>query len=636
MFLSQEASAVLFTVIRLALQTSSIYLISCLASRTYNLTYLERINGGFFARVNYILFTKSPSHRQQHLGRFYVALALLVSLALTYLPALLSDMYPVEDKFRLETQTPFDLSLRFIKPTNIPPGNTSASNILAAMGLSVAVEGQKFFDYSNPAHPKLGTCQFIDGGWSNATYFAGGDYAWCPQTKTEYNLNKPYGRILALGNDNSISSEPIRANSTHGAFEYYNLTSNRRDPFAPLEMFRRMAFFKDSWSNGPRSLEYCLLRSRLYRNNCARSSIGYLRMFEKQPAIITRRMLWQNIDKSSPKPVDVANCSQFSTTGLRAMCLQVISLPTSNDEGRMFSLQSRTTDDDGGLLYEVITKHITSSESVGIRDSEMFVLEAMSVQTRLVVYDVVVNEAEWQALKASFDLMEFDEQEIFETTNVIRIFGDRPKIPIDWEHHDWSSDDYKNLTDFLLGGTLLNDATLLVRKPELLADVSNLIVILLFGASLLMIVPGFIVSRGIPSMIRDPLTEVLHEVYASSSKNKSSVLGNNKKVPRLSFRNRRVANLLLESQPVQDSETYSSKTESDNPNSLASSIVPMSEMATAAAMSSSPPSNYGRQRRTLILRMELESDDEDDAVELLERKNQDVASSHHIAFHIDE
>ncbi|KAK3836840.1 MAG: hypothetical protein J3R72DRAFT_493494 [Linnemannia gamsii] len=450
--------------------TSSIYLISCLASRTYNLTYLECINGGFFARVNYILFTKYPSHRQQHLGRFYVALALLVSLALTYLPALLSDI---------------------------------TSNILAAMGLSA--EGQK------------------------------------------YNLNKPHGRILALSNDNPISSEPIRTNSSH---ECYNLTAILSLLWRCFAVWR----FKESWLNGPRSLEY-LLRSRLYRNNCARSSIGYLRMFEKQPAIITRRMLWQNIDKSSPKPVDVANCSQLSTTGLRAMCLQVISLPTSNDEGRMFSLQSRTTDDDGGLLYEVITKHITSSESLGIRDSDMFVLEAMSVQTRLVVYDVVVNEAEWQALKASFDLMEFDEQEIFETTNVIRIFGDSPKIPIDWEHHNWSSDDYKNLTYFLLGGTLLNDTTLLVRKPELLADVSNLIVVLLFCASLLMIVPGFIVSRGIPSMIRDPLTEVLHEVYASSSKNKNSVLGNNKKVPRLSFRNHRVANLLLESQPVQDSET---------------------------------------------------------------------------------
>ncbi|KAG0283110.1 hypothetical protein BGZ96_012519, partial [Linnemannia gamsii] len=220
--------------------TSSIYLISCLASCTSNLTYLERINGGFLARVSYMLFTKSPSHRQQQLGRFYVALALLVSLALTYLPTLLNDMYPVENKLRLETQDSFDLSVRFVKTTNIPPGNTSTSNILAAKGLSV--EDRKFFGYSNTTHPKLRTCQFMYSDSKNASSIHG-DYAWCPQVNTVYSINfNPFGHILALGKGDTITSEPIRANSSHGVFEYYNLTTNFGQPLVPLKMFRRMAF----------------------------------------------------------------------------------------------------------------------------------------------------------------------------------------------------------------------------------------------------------------------------------------------------------------------------------------------------------------------------------------------------------
>ncbi|KAG0283111.1 hypothetical protein BGZ96_012520 [Linnemannia gamsii] len=210
-------------------------------------------------------------------------------------------------------------------------------------------------------------------------------------------------------------------------------------------------------------------------------------------------------------------------------------------------------------------------------------MEAMSVQTRLAVYDGVIDGERWKAAReasynSTFNAIHINEQEIFETTNV--------------------------------------------KETSL---------------CLLMTVAGFIVSRGIPSTIREPLTEVLHEVYSSSSKNKKFFFGDNKKVPWLSFRKRRIANLLLELQPVKDSKTYNNKTNSCNRNSLASSTTSMSEMATAAARSSSPPSNSGRQRRTLVLRMELESDDEDDAVELLERKkSQVIVSSRHIAFHTDE
>lgn len=74
MYHNQEESAFLLTVIQLALQISTIFPISHLASRTYNLTNLEGINGGFLDRVNYIFFTKFPSRRQEYLGRFYVAL----------------------------------------------------------------------------------------------------------------------------------------------------------------------------------------------------------------------------------------------------------------------------------------------------------------------------------------------------------------------------------------------------------------------------------------------------------------------------------------------------------------------------------------------------------------------------------
>ncbi|KAG0098616.1 hypothetical protein BGZ93_010970 [Podila epicladia] len=110
----------------------------------------------------------------------------------------------------------------------------------------------------------------------------------------------------------------------------------------------------------------------------------------------------------------------------------------------------------------------------------------------------------------------------------------------------FTSNNTQNLVEFLLGGTLLNNGTLIVRDSWLVAEVSDLVVGLLFGASLAVVLAALVISYGIPSLVRDPISDVLQQVMAS----KIIFVGSRGSM--YSPRTRRTANLVLDIQRKED------------------------------------------------------------------------------------
>jgi hypothetical protein len=183
MYLTQGQSTFLFTVVRLGLQSASLFLIAHIASRTYNVTYLERINGGVLSRINYLCFSKFPSRRKHHLGRFFVALTLVITTALTYLPTLLSSVFPVRPTFLESNQQPFHVpATKVLKPTSLSPGHTTVEDILLGMGLSL--NGSEFKSYS--AKPSaLQPCHQMKDVDTNVCPPDGGEYGVSFRTSEE-------------------------------------------------------------------------------------------------------------------------------------------------------------------------------------------------------------------------------------------------------------------------------------------------------------------------------------------------------------------------------------------------------------------------------------------------------------------
>ncbi|KAG0232901.1 hypothetical protein BGW42_007810 [Actinomortierella wolfii] len=200
--------------------------------------------------------------------------------------------------------------------------------------------------------------------------------------------------------------------------------------------------------------------------------------------------------------------------------------------------------------------------------------------------------------------LEVCNQDIFEAT--YRVPALVAENDASWKEWGFSEDDIDNFKTFLFGGTAFNNGTLLVTPPSLLADVSNIVVGLLFGICLFMVVLALILSRGVPAMVRDPISEILPEIKASQKRwdSSSSSISPDTETSAIStsFLKRRVAHLTLEHQPLPDIE-------SDSKNASTTSLIP----------SKSPP-----RRGRLVLRMEIDGDDEDESIELLETvKNRD-------------
>ncbi|KAF9585771.1 hypothetical protein BGW38_000819 [Lunasporangiospora selenospora] len=609
MYLSQSASAFLFTVIRQVLQISSVFFITHTASRSYNLTYLERINGGFLTRVNYLLFAKLPSGHNHSLGRFYVGIVLVITLALNYLPTLLSDLYPVQPVFLESSSQPFNISARFIKPTSLVPSQTNVSTILLNMGVSLG--DAQVFGYSETPSPQRTTCQPKSQGYD------------CSENEDEeVFITFPYRageNPLALGYGMDSDNSPRNALGPAGEqFAYFNFTSNRLNSYSVVDMYRQAVYYalKDDESfhpravpNGPRSLEQCLFRTKA-EGRCVRDSLTYV---ASDPGVflVSRRVSFQtiraHIDDAADsedtediggtvitnKPPD---CSALANAALETLCRQLNSLGTPStylNEFRMHTVQNRTEASDGSFTWDVVTAYVDHP----IVDETYWIIEALHIDVSFSFHDSTVDYYFINNINDDKTQVEIEtqEQEVFEATYFV------PRaIPLSnrtWASWGFSAEDKANLTNFLLGATILNDGTLIIRTPSLLANVSNIVVGILFGLAAILLATGALLAWGVPAIVRLPLTEVLAEV-ATQDKNKMK-----KKSSKNPLRRRKIASLMLVPQASNDDDPEAA-TGGDDGNGASK----------VTKSKTSPPA--------LTLRMEIDNNNHDseefDTIQLLD------------------
>ncbi|OAQ23577.1 hypothetical protein K457DRAFT_130459 [Linnemannia elongata AG-77] len=587
---------------------------SILAS--FNLTYQERINGGLFNRVKYLFFTKFPQGRRQYLGRFYVALALVISFALNYLPTLLSDIYPVTTAFPESKIQEMGISTAFTKTTSLQPNKTSVEDILSSVGVELA--GRRFDGYKATLPPPL-PCKHS----SNLPRVN------CSSEEVGLGIFHETNWSLVIGFKDEVNGSRtiLSATTPDGEqFQYFN-TTVVGDDFTLVRMFldagvATSSNFDDMSLPSPRSLESCLVRGdRTHR--CVRHSLGYLLSKNLHTMLITRRVFTQTLyhafngaydtDKGPFQPnetIAAFDCKKFPTTTLITMCTQLLSLesPFSN---RMHSMQQVIKDPDGSFHWDVMTFRVVFATN-NLTTVTYLSAEAFHLDIGAMYYNTTVNlkEAAKTVPYSNRAILQFRGRETFEATYILN-FTAVPYYNHSWIDWGFSDEDTRNLTDFLLRGTILNNGAFVMRNPALMADVSGLVVALFLLAAALMVGLGFLVSREVDSMVHDPITEILPQVLDL----KHGV--GPREDANANLRTTRVANLKLVSSTTLNDNGPETTTANANTTAIDSQQQHHAEAKRSSTI---------RRRKIYTLRMEVDTDDELDAFDLFEYRND--ASQH--------
>ncbi|KAG0284303.1 hypothetical protein BGZ96_011314 [Linnemannia gamsii] len=608
------------------------FLLSRWASRNYNLTHQERINGGFLNGVKYVLLGKFPSGRKQYLGRFYVVLALIVSNALNYLPTLLSDIYPVQPAF-LETNTrELDISAAFAKTTGLRPNHTSAEDILFAMG--IPLNGSIVHSYTAsvppPASCRFHTLLLVSCG--NIDPFNIGNF---------YLANHSLAAVNSGGDGVDM---PLKGTTSGGTqFEYFN-TTEAADEYSLVRMFlgvgtvsNSLYTIDDMTHPSPRSLEGCLTKGQI-SYQCVRHSVGYMISSQKHVATIKRRVFTQTIAVTVPQnltnsppyfPAVIENakldCARLPTPTLQTMCRQLNGLG-SPTPFRMLTTQKQTIDLDATFHYDVVTLHLAynfQTRKISIT------AEAFHLDISITYYNTTYDDPKMFEASSNDEktLRQLFGRETFEATNAwnTSAYSLYDHTWIDW---GFSLEDVHNLTNFLLGGTMINSGNIVLLDPRLLANVSIIGVALFFAVAFVMIGVGFLVSTNVHGSMHDPLTEVLPKVLESMNSESSSGASNfcPPRIPRY-----RVANLTLVSQSGKDEDdddvenvvqaaaavnatAFSSAVDYNHPHQLRQQPSQVDSVGTTLT-------STRRCHKTLLIRMELDTDDEINAIELVEHSS---------------
>ncbi|KAG0277063.1 hypothetical protein BGZ96_003012 [Linnemannia gamsii] len=619
MLRSQGESTIIFTILRIVLQFSFGFLISRIASRTFNLTYQERINSGILNSAKYLFATRFPPGRRQYLGRIYVALVLVVAVALNFLPTLLSDIYPVTTIFPESTAHEMEISTAFTKTTSLQPNKTSVEDILSNVGIQL--EGRRFDSYSVTLPPPLPCKRFSNMLNVNCSFEVVG-LGLFPYTNMS----------LAVGFTDEVDGSQTLLSAIApdgGQFQYFN-TTNIGDELALVRMFSNAGVattyaFDDMSLPSPRSLESCLVRGdRTHR--CVRHSLGYLLSKEWHAMLITRRVFTQTnfhtfnttyvTDKGPFQPnetITTLDCKKFPTTTLTTMCTQLLSLgsPFSN---RMHSIQQLIKDPDGTFHWDVVTFRLefTLKKNSGTWDSITHLsAEAFHLDIGVMYYNTTLNfvEAAKTTPYSNRALLQFMGRETFEATYILN-YTDVSYYNHSWIDWGFSNEDMRNLTEFLLRGTMLNNGAFVMRKPALMADISELVVAILVVSAALMICLGFYVSRKVDPMVHDPITEILPQVLDL----KNGV--GPRKDANAWIRRYRVANLKL----------VPSRSVSNGPDTTTTDANTTAAQATDIDShqqhhSDCEGSSTTRRRKIYTIRMEIDTDRELDAFDFFEYKN---------------
>ncbi|KAG0269977.1 hypothetical protein DFQ27_001238 [Actinomortierella ambigua] len=263
--------------------------------------------------------------------------------------------------------------------------------------------------------------------------------------------------------------------------------------------------YSDMSLSSPRSIESCLTRS-LGEHRCTRHSLGYLLSRKGHLFVITRRVftmthsmqLSQTFNQREiPEFVDPSvnttiDCRRFPTPTLETLCMRLNFLGVPSFY-MLYATQLLTDDKHGRSHWDGVNTQLSTVpvDSTGNRAFVMTV-EAIHVDVGVEYYNTTVNRAELNRASKT-DELRMQGHEAFEATYYV------DNEHLDTYDHSWvdwgySEDDIHNLTAFLTQGTMLNLGLIILQAPEFLAHVSNLAVILLFSASILMGGAGLLLS----------------------------------------------------------------------------------------------------------------------------------------------
>ncbi|KAG0264774.1 phosphatidylcholine and lysophosphatidylcholine phospholipase [Actinomortierella ambigua] len=171
------------------------------------------------------------------------------------------------------------------------------------------------------------------------------------------------------------------------------------------------------------------------------------------------------------------------------------------------------------------------------------VVEAFHLDIHAAMFDsVLVSDTDVPRISHNV-AVEIVGQESFEAMYIVPdTVGPNDHSWIDW---GFSDADRQNLTEMLFRGTDLNSGRFIVLIPEMLVDIPIWVVLVLFGWSLLMFALAFVCSRGVPSIVREPMSEIFPEV-----KTPKVEIARRFPIPLPFSFGRRVANLILEPQAL--------------------------------------------------------------------------------------
>ncbi|KAF9349135.1 hypothetical protein BGX26_012530 [Mortierella sp. AD094] len=520
LYLTQAASAAFITAIRIVLQIATMYLLKNIVSRTYNLTYMERIDAGVLSKLHYIFMARLTT-KKYVFGRVMVLIALIISIALTALPTLLNKIYPVQTVYLPSNNRRVSFDYNRLQLTKVEPKATDISILMQSMGIPATNE--RFFEFRGPSLPVSQCTHALDAnldanvmrcfGNSNTTVKLGTFYdantAFLYDTETSVTLMSPNTSISS--NNSSYRYFQMKVDIDNLARVYGNLSP-------VFQTDANDTFIWDGYENGVRSLEGCVALTSSYRQ-CVRNSLGYIVVQGEGVLVIKKKLIYEGVVSYQMRNMsnqDGGFCSRLATPNLREMCdLTGWNWP----ETGMFGYQSmiNTTQ---GIRFDILWL----GHQFG----------AISLDISVVGYAGTLNTTElWANYTKTTNLWG---QELFEATKIY--LGAEYQNSSNWFNWGFSQNDIDNMTSFLIHGSPMFGGSIVLTRGELLAEIPGLFLGMIIGSIVLMFFIGYMVGRGVDPVVGLPLSEIIvaSASATATSNSKSGRFWNRKEVANLTLR----------------------------------------------------------------------------------------------------
>ncbi|KAF9110796.1 hypothetical protein BGX27_005865 [Mortierella sp. AM989] len=510
MYLTQSVSAALFSMIRVLLQIASMYLLTSIVSRTYNLTHLERVHAGILSQLRYIFWTRLPTKKTHIFGRFMVLVAMIVSAALTWLPALFNKLYPVQPVYQPSNNHLYNLNYQQLRLSKLSPNGTDVTQLLASMG--IPTNDTIFSSYSATLPAALSCTHSSPGPISSTDNY----YQGIPMTC--------FGDTLVTIGTVPSANVPVMSSRSYGSPNPQNITKyspfsitmgtpNLNVVYDTISPISGNGTFNEDTENGIRSVENCLAYTGTGRQ-CVRNTLGYLIVDKKGVLIIEKKLIYQGAKEGMPG--QGLDCRRMATPTLQDMCYSM-SNSTMDLEGYVNGVQSlvNTTK---GIRWEILWK-----ESTRMGNSAYTMMErqfgTISLDISITAYPGVPNTAELLSLFSAGSFKDDNchwGQELFETTKIY--MSSSYQNTTDWVNWGFSSQDRINMTNFILQGTPIYGGATILTASELLVEIPNVVLYIIAGVIVGVFCLGYLVGLGVDGAVTLPFSEVIAATAAKTSK----------------------------------------------------------------------------------------------------------------------